>query len=461
MLRKRLAILLTAFLLVFSSIGLVSAAPAGMGGVILYDEMVDILHELEEQSDGKIDVFTLRELGIEEGRSEQGRDLYVAKVGNGDKKVWVQGRIHGGEPYGTNTTLSIIENLINEEDESYKLMKEELTMYFIPMYNPDGAEINQRGTTLIDPVTGEPRLDDRGRTITVDLNRDWAEGGFDAIESLGFYKFWSDIKPDFMLDIHHQGYKKFYDTNIPVTMSLGIPLAPGGPTLPNIKGGEYDKLTRQAMVHIYDALKPYKEYTVDQYITGNNVIDIHGGVSSAMMLGLNHEGLNPEEHSNPAVFLETSGQLIDGESEPLIHQNVVATHGFLSGLASGELYTANPNRWSEVPIHPISGYNTDYAGVVPMNPAQRAVPFVTSAADVKGLVEYYEKKGKFVNSGVAYSLNLHLTSVNHFEVNGQMEKVSKHMPGFKVLLDHQQGMISDVPYDTLNAYADYLIKKWQ
>ncbi|RWR11911.1 M14 family zinc carboxypeptidase [Siminovitchia fortis] len=460
MLKRRLFLVVAALFLVFSSSGIAGAESESIVGseIILYDEMVDILGQLEEQSDGKLDVFTLREIGIEEGRSETGKDLYVAKIGNGDRNIWVQGRIHGNEPYGTNATLRLIENLINEKDVSYKEILEELTVYFIPMYNVDGANRNQRGTILYDHETGEPKLNDRGQTITVDLNRDWVDGGFDAIESVGYYKFWTQIKPEFMMDIHHQGNKNFYGTNIPVTLSLGISLNPGGPTLPNLKGGEYEDLTRQAMVTVFDALKPYKEFTVDQYITGTNVIDIRGGVSSGMMMGINYEGLNEEGHSNPAVFLETSGQFLDGEREPLIQQNIIATHAFLSGLASGELYKADPERWNEVPIRPISGFNTDYQGVIPINPPRPEIPVKVSADHIKALVERYEEIGKFANKGAAQTLKVHATSLKHYEETGQYDKVIKHLDGFNKLIDQQKktNLMTDGTYQMLKANSDYL-----
>ncbi|MDQ0273794.1 M14 family zinc carboxypeptidase [Cytobacillus purgationiresistens] len=460
MIQKRLFVLITVLLLTISSVGVAGAESESSIGsdVIRYDGMVEILNGLEQQSDGKLEVFTLRDLGIEEGRSETGKDLYVAKIGNGDKKVWVQGRIHGNEPYGTNATLRLIENLIEEKDASYKEIMEELTMYFIPMYNVDGAERNQRGTILYDHETGEPKLDDGGRTTTVDLNRDWAEGGYAAIESVGYYKFWTQIKPDLMMDIHHQGNKMFYGTDIPVTLSLGISLAPGGPTIPNIKDGEYEDLTRQAMVTVYDAMKPYKEFTVDQYITGSRVIDIRGGVSSGMMLGINYEGLNPDGHSNPAVFLETSGQFLDEEREPLVQQNVIATHAFLSGLASGELYNADPQRWNEVPIRPIDGYNTDYAGIIPINPSLPETPPSVSASHIKALVERYEEIGKFANASAAKDLKVHATALSHYEATAQLDKVVKHLNSFKQLLDYQQSnnLITNGTHQMLKANTDYL-----
>lgn len=454
--RTRVCLIITTLFLVFSFSGMAGAASDTIVGsdIIKYGEMVQILEQLEEQSDGKLDVFTLREMGIEEGRSETGKDLYIAKIGNGNKKVWVQGRIHGNEPYGTNATLRLIENLINEKDASHKKILDELTVYFIPMYNVDGAERNQRGTILYDHETGEPKLVD-GRQVTVDLNRDWVEGGFQAIESIGYYKFWTQVKPEFMMDIHHQGNKNFWGTSIPVTLSLGISLNPGGPTLPNIKGGLYEDLTRQAMVTVFDALKPYKEFTVDQYITGSNVIDIRGGVSSGMMLGINYEGLNPSGHSNPAVFLETSGQFLDGEREPLVQQNVIATHAFLYGLASGDLYKADPGRWNEVPIRPISGFNTDYQGVIPINPPRPEIPVKVSAAHIKETVERYEQLGKFRNSGAAQALKVHATALSHYEAKGQMDKVAKHMAAFNQLLEHHKDNMTSGTYQILKGNSDY------
>src|SRR5699024_4431227 len=153
-------------------------------------------------------------------------------------------------------------------DGQYAKMKEEMTMYFIPMYNPDGAEANVRTTTIIDPETGEPKRDDNNRIIQIDLNRDWAETAFVARESLAYYTLWTDVKPEFMLDLHHQGVPRFPDSDIPVTMSLGISLAPSGPTLPNIKNGEYDVFTRQVIGTAYKELQNYLEYTVNSYSVG-------------------------------------------------------------------------------------------------------------------------------------------------------------------------------------------------
>ncbi|MBU8906517.1 M14 family zinc carboxypeptidase [Desertibacillus haloalkaliphilus] len=349
------------FVLIFTSATMASPAPStngktSMDSIITYDDMINSLDRIVHTSRNEIDVFTLAELDkYEYDKSEQGRDLYVAKVGNGPTKVWVQSRIHGDEPYGTEATLEILKNLGSNGSAKYQEILDELTMYFIPMYNPDGSEMNIRRTIL---------QDEEG---SIDLNRDWAEDGFAAKESRAFYEFWADIKPDYAIDIHHQGLKTMYDSDEPVTMSLGISLAPGGPTLPDIE--DYDEVTRKMQVHVYDALSKYGHINIDRYNVGSPgnyyEIDIKGGVVSAMMLGLNYNDLNPENHSHPAIFFETSGNTRDGNlgqksRGALIRQNTEGIEALLTGIANGEMLEADADRWYDIPSVPLSGYFTDY-----------------------------------------------------------------------------------------------------
>lgn len=458
MLRKKFTAAFATLLFVIAASSVTHAASADTSGVMGYDDMINVLNRLEAESNGQLEVFTLDEYGIDNAFSEAGRDLYVAKIGNGDKTVWVQGRIHGNEPYGTNTVLRTIENLMNASDEQYAKVMEEMTIYFIPMYNPDGAENNQRGTILYDHETGEPKRDSNGRLMQIDLNRDWLENGFAARESLAYYELWTDIKPEFMLDLHHQGIPTFPESKIPVTMSLGISLAPGGPTLPNIKGGEYDVLTRQTMGYAYNELSKYKEYTVDRYRVGAGgtlEIDIHGGLTSAMMLGLNYENMNPDNHSHPAVFLEASGQFIDGEREPLIEQNMIATKAILYGVASGEVHDVDPDIWFNIPAPELKGYNTDHSGTVPAE--KPAVLAPVSAEEIKNIVDRYAEIGRFSNDASARQLQVHLESLSHLENSGNLSKVEAHLDGLHHLLDHQNDndLITGGSYETLKAYTDY------
>ncbi|WP_159603541.1 M14 family zinc carboxypeptidase [Agromyces humi] len=327
--------------------------------IVTYDGLVAELGRIEKTARFGVDVFTLAEAGTAVTTTEQGRDLYVATVGDGPEQVWLQGRIHGNEPYGTESLLAVLKELGTNGSPDWKLLRETYTFHVIPMYNPDGSELNIRHTVLQD-----------GSEKRIDLNRDWGVGKFEAAESEAFYEYWTMVDPAFAVDIHHQGLKTEYGTGDEVTLSLGISLAPGGPTLPTVEGGAYDLLTRQMHVHVYDELSKVGYVNMDRYQVGGSLeIDIKGGVVSAMMLGLNHDGLNPEGHSNPAIFFETSGNTSDGSlgqkaRGKSIQQNVRALSELLVGMATGEVQQEDPARWEEIPHAPVTGYQTD-DGVIP------------------------------------------------------------------------------------------------
>ncbi|MGW6174210.1 M14 family zinc carboxypeptidase [Arthrobacter sp. NPDC055138] len=343
-----------------------------ISSILTYDDVVKELRKLEKTSRFGVDAFTLEEAGTQVNKSEQGRDLWVATVGNGAEDVWIQGRIHGNEPYGTDSILTLLKDLGTNGSSDYQLLRDKFTFHFIPMYNPDGSEANIRHTILWDQANGLPEFGANGREQRIDLNRDWTPSGFVANESLAFYEYWTDVKPAYGIDIHHQGLKKEWGTGDDVTLSLGISLAPGGPTLPGIKDGAYDELTRQMHVYVYDELSKYGSINMDRYQVGNGQeIDIKGGVVSAMMLGLDYQGMNPEGHSNPVVFFETSGNTSDGSlgqkaRGKSIKQNVLAMKELLLGLATGEVQQEDADRWEDIPHQPVTGYNTDYAGTIPV-----------------------------------------------------------------------------------------------
>ncbi|MCA1307763.1 Tat (twin-arginine translocation) pathway signal sequence [Microbacterium esteraromaticum] len=320
--------------------------------LMTYDDVVQALSSIQKTSKGAVQVHTLSGLGISPGVSEAGRELYVATVGTGPTSVWLQGRIHGNEPYGPDTLLAILKAAGSSGSPLWKAVRENLTLHVIPMYNPDGSELYIRHTVLQD-----------GSERRIDLNRDWSPTGFAAKESLAWYTYWTQVKPDVGLDIHHQGLK-YDDSDEPITMSLGISLAPSGPTLPGILGGEYDISTRRLQGHVYDALQQYGYINIDRYSVGSYEIDIKGGVASAVMLGLDYNGLNPTGHSHPMVFFETYGGSIGQKSRgKAIKQNVQGVEALLAGLADGNIWNTDPMIWHNIPHVDYTGYFTDSGAV--------------------------------------------------------------------------------------------------
>lgn len=82
----------------------------------------------------------------ERGRSFEGRPIYQVKYGNGPVKVLLWSQMHGDEPTATMAMLDLFNFLAanDEFNDVRNLLKEELTLYFLPMLNPDGAEKYER-----------------------------------------------------------------------------------------------------------------------------------------------------------------------------------------------------------------------------------------------------------------------------------------------------------------------------
>ncbi|MDO5634139.1 MAG: M14 family zinc carboxypeptidase [Micrococcus sp.] len=341
------------------------------GAIRTYADMVRDLRQIEHTSRGQVRVTTLAAVGTAETHSEQGRDLYVATVGHGPTPVWIQGRIHGDEPYGLDAPMHVLRMLGSNGSPEYRRLREAFTVHIIPMYNPDGSEMNTRTTTLWDRATNQPLRTASGAERRVDLNRDWAPNAFVARESRAWYEYWTMVKPEFVLDIHHQGLKQDRVTGEDISFSLGISLAPGGPTLPGLQGGAYDVLTRQMAAHVWQQTRHRGHITTDRYDVGDGyVIDIRGGVVSAMMMGLNWNGLNAAGHSNPAIFFETSGNTRDGNlgqkaRGKLIQQNILGTTALLTGMADGTVASLDPELWEAIPHSPVRYYFTDWGGTIP------------------------------------------------------------------------------------------------
>lgn len=78
----------------------------------------------------------------EVGHSVENRPIYMVKMGTGKTPVLLWSQMHGNEPTATMALMDIF-NFFRKDDEFNDLRDKilsQLTLYFIPMLNPDGAE---------------------------------------------------------------------------------------------------------------------------------------------------------------------------------------------------------------------------------------------------------------------------------------------------------------------------------
>ncbi|WP_460463082.1 M14 family zinc carboxypeptidase [Arthrobacter pigmenti] len=110
-------------------------------GWTTYEELGPKLERIEANSSGRVQVEVT-------GQTEQGRNLYTARVGTGDRVLLVQSAIHGNERTGTEALLAILKDLGSGNDPDTKQALEGVTLVAMPMVNPDGGELNRRTNVI-------------------------------------------------------------------------------------------------------------------------------------------------------------------------------------------------------------------------------------------------------------------------------------------------------------------------
>jgi hypothetical protein len=293
--------------------------------VLTFEEIEATLFNLEARSRGQMTVETV-------GYTILGEPLYAARLGHGDRRVWIQGRIHGGERYGAEASLALLSSLLSS-NENYL---DEITFLIIPCYNPDGSNLGQRGNAN-----------------RVDLNRDWWRGtvanSYTQPESQAFYSTWIDFKPHFAIDLHWQGTYFVEDTNKMSALSIGIPVA-GSRLDPPI----WDAVRQMAVVG-YDAVSALGYGNPTRY----PFIDIPNSAEGSMLLGGPGPDGNPSGWKTAAMFFEERGDVGQKSRGYRIRQFVVIVTAIIDAIASGELENVNPELWDEIPLRPTSIRTSD------------------------------------------------------------------------------------------------------
>ncbi len=86
----------------------------------------------------------------EEGKSAENRAIYSLEIGNGPIKLLLWSQMHGDEATATMALMDLF-NFFDSHDEFDAFKKDllsKVTLYFIPMLNPDGAARFQRRTAM-------------------------------------------------------------------------------------------------------------------------------------------------------------------------------------------------------------------------------------------------------------------------------------------------------------------------
>lgn len=118
------------------------------------------------------------------GKSVLGKPIYKYSIGTGKTRIFMWSQMHGNESTTTKALFDFF-NVINSQKEIGVKLLQEFTFCFLPMVNPDGAELYTRENAN-----------------KVDLNRDSLD--LSQPESQLLRKTFEDFKPDFCYNLHDQ-----------------------------------------------------------------------------------------------------------------------------------------------------------------------------------------------------------------------------------------------------------------
>jgi hypothetical protein len=283
-----------------------------------YAEMVAKLRQISKQSKGRVSLETV-------GRSNEGRDLYLAKVGTGPVKVLYITQQHGNEPLGTEAALQLLQRVGNG-GAGWDAILSRITFLVIPKVNPDGAERFQRQNH--DP-------DCAGAFCTpgvgFDVNR-WHDPAVapednPVPEAAAVQRTAIRYQPQYVVDFHHQGSYQSEDGDL-ITGSIFWPNHPDAPAAAVT-------LSKQMCAVVYDTLMHYGFAEISQY-PGT----LPRGIAR------NSYGIR----GSGSVLVELRGDIGQKSSGMLVRTAYVTMAALAEAIAEGTVAAQDPARADAIPL---------------------------------------------------------------------------------------------------------------
>jgi hypothetical protein len=141
------------------------------------------------------------------GQSMQGRELRTVTFGSGPTKVFMWSQMHGDEATATMALADIFAFLASTQPSALRdRIRSDLTVTFLPMLNPDGAELFQRENAA-----------------GIDINRDVRR--FSSPEARTLKAVRDKLEPDFGFNLHDQNARTRVGEGLPAAIALLPPAA--------------------------------------------------------------------------------------------------------------------------------------------------------------------------------------------------------------------------------------------
>jgi hypothetical protein len=246
------------------------------------------------------------------GRSILGRTIRSVMFGEGNTTVLLWSQMHGDESTATMALADLFRFLAEATDDALReRLRQRLTLVFVPMLNPDGAE-----------------LFERENAAGIDINRDARQLATPEARALKSLR--DRIRPDFGFNLHDQGARVLAGTGgKQVAIAL---LAP-----PSSADRGYDEVRSRARL-------------VAAIIAQTLADEIPGRVARY------DDTFNPrafgdlmQQWGTSTVLIESGALPDDPEKQRLRALNVAALLAAFDAIATGAYVSADPDAYESLP----------------------------------------------------------------------------------------------------------------
>jgi len=256
------------------------------------------------------DMFSMEQIG----ESVEGRSINHLRVGSGSMPILLWSQMHGDEPTATAALFDVYEYLAKHRAEPpVRRILTQLSLHFVPMVNPDGAERFQRRN-----VQG------------IDINRDALR--LQTPEGRALKALRDRLEPKVGFNLHNQSWGT----------GVGTPARPASISLLSVAYDEKRtvnagrQLTARLCSVIRDALEPFASGQLGRY---DDSFEVRAFGDNITLWG------------TPVVLIET-GPWPSQEPDPaLIRLNFIAIISAFDALATGGVHKADPKRYESLPMN--------------------------------------------------------------------------------------------------------------
>ncbi len=249
------------------------------------------------------------------GASVEGRAINLVTAGEGAFRVMLWSQMHGDEPTATAALFDVFEYLRRHREEPVaERILANLTLYVIPMLNPDGAERFQRRNAQ-----------------GIDINRDALL--LQTPEGRALKAVRDEYEPSIGFNLHNQNWRTSVGRNPAKAASISLLSVSFDEARTENEGR---RLTKQTCAIIRDALEPLAPGQIGRY---DEEFEVRAFGDNITLWG------------TPVVLIETGAYPAREPDPSIVRMNFVAILTALDALATGRVREADPQRYESLPMN--------------------------------------------------------------------------------------------------------------